>query len=137
MNRQPNNLRARNYVVGFGLSLALTLVSYFLVRKHVNAHHLIFTDSFILVAISLLAITQLFVQLVFFLHLDSESKPWWNNTALAFAVTVVITIVFGSIWIMANLSYHHGAHSYTHSGHPLTTPGQTTKYIIQDENFHY
>jgi cytochrome o ubiquinol oxidase operon protein cyoD len=89
-----------------------------------------------LAALSVLAIIQLFVQLTFFLHLDRESKPWWNNTAFAFAVIVVVILVGGSIWIMANLNYHHGAHDVTHTGHVLTSPQQTTQYIIQDEGIH-
>jgi hypothetical protein len=41
------------------------------------------------------------------LHLGSESKPRWNRTALWFAAMVVTMIVFGSLWIMKNLSYDH------------------------------
>jgi cytochrome o ubiquinol oxidase operon protein cyoD len=121
-----------SYLLGFILSLALTLGSYFLVKKHVNSHHLVFSDNFLLVMILLLAGTQLVVQLVFFLHLDRESKPWWNNTALAFAFMVVAILVFGSMWIMANLDYHHGG-AKTHDGHSLSNPQQVNQYIIHDE----
>lgn len=124
------------YTAGFILSLGLTMAAYLLVHRHVQSHHLIFSDGFLLTAISLLAVTQLFVQLMFFLHLDRESKPWWNNTALAFAAIVVFIIVLGSIWIMNNLGYHHGPRNITHDGHTLTTPQQTDKYIIQDEGIH-
>jgi heme/copper-type cytochrome/quinol oxidase subunit 4 len=86
-----------------------------------------------LVALAVLALTQLFVQLTFFLHLDRESKPWWNNIVLAFAVTCVFIIVGGSIWIMSNLNYHHGPQDVTHTGHVLQNPSQTNRYIIQDE----
>lgn len=133
MKSESNKGSILTYTAGFVISLCLTLVAYFLVRKHVNAHHLIFTDRFLLVSTLALAITQLFVQLIFFFHLDRESKPWWNNTALAFALLVVITIVAGSMWIMANLDYHHGAVNETHDGHILRTPQQTNQYIIQDE----
>jgi cytochrome o ubiquinol oxidase subunit IV len=121
------------YIVGFLLSLALTLTAFALVKHHLDTHHLSPSDKYMLAALATLAITQLFVQLTFFLHLDRESKPWWNNTALAFAAVVVVILVGGSIWIMANLNYHHGPHNVTHTGHTLTTPQQTTHYIIQDE----
>ena len=127
-----------SYVSGYLLSLALTGIAFLLVHKHVQNHHLSPTDNFMLAALALLAITQLFVQLSFFLHLDRESKPWWNTTALAFAAIVVIILVGGSICIISNLDYHHGGHAVnaTHTGHDLTTPQQTTNYIIQDEGIH-
>lgn len=124
---------ATAYIAGFVFSLTLTLLAYLLVRRHINSHHLIFSDSFLIAAISVLAVTQLFVQLVFFLHLDRESKPRWNNTVLAFAAMVVLVLVFGSLWIMTNLNYHHGTHNVTHDGHKLNSSQQTTQYIIQDE----
>jgi cytochrome o ubiquinol oxidase operon protein cyoD len=126
----------RSYTIGFALSLALTSIAFLLTHKHLRTGHVMPSDTFMLWALSFLAITQLFVQLIFFLHLDRESKPRWNNTVLAFAAIVVIILVGGSIWIMTNLNYHHGPHSVTHTGHVLTTPRQTTQYIIQDEGIH-
>jgi cytochrome o ubiquinol oxidase subunit IV len=124
------------YITGFLLSLALTATAFLLVHRHSSSHHLIPSDNFIFGALAVLAIAQLFVQLSFFLHLDRESKPFWNNTVLAFAAIVVLILVGGSIWIMTNLNYHHGTHNVTHTGHVLTSPGQTTQYIIQDEGIH-
>jgi cytochrome o ubiquinol oxidase operon protein cyoD len=121
------------YISGYLLSLTLTLIAFALVRRHINSHHLSPSDTFMLAALAGLALIQLFVQLTFFLHLDRESKPWWNNTALAFAVVVVFILVGGSIWIMTNLNYHHGPQNVTHTGHVLHGPAQTNQYIIQDE----
>jgi cytochrome o ubiquinol oxidase operon protein cyoD len=121
------------YFSGFLLSLALTLTAFLMVKKHIDSHHLTFSDNFMLIVLSILAITQLMVQLVFFLHLDRESKPWWNMTVLVFALGTVFILVAGSIWIMDNLEYHHGSHDVTHDGHALTSPDQTNQYIIQDE----
>jgi cytochrome o ubiquinol oxidase operon protein cyoD len=121
------------YISGFLLSLTLTLVAFGLVKRHLDNNHLTPSDGFMLVALAVLAVIQLFVQLTFFLHLDRESKPWWNSTVLAFAVTVVVILVGGSIWIMANLDYHHGPQNLTHDGHALHGASQTNQYIIQDE----
>lgn len=95
----------KTYVIGFVLSLLLTATAFTLVRVHVAHHHAYPTDSFMVAALPLLAVTQLFVQMVCFLHLGRESKPRWNAYAFAFAVTVVIIIVIGSLWIMSNLNY--------------------------------
>jgi len=124
------------YAAGYILSLALTITAFLLVRKHVDSHHLFPTDNFMLAALSALAIIQLFVQLIFFMHLDRESKPRWNNLALGLAAIVVFILVGGSIWIMSNLGYHHSGYGTTHDGHHLTSPSQETQYIIQDEGVH-
>lgn len=56
------------------------------------------------------AISQLLVQLIFFLHLGRESKPRWNILVFLFAALVVLIVVVGSLWIMNNLDYHMGGH---------------------------
>lgn len=94
------------YVVGFGLSLMLTFVAFFLVA-HRNSKPDVFTHRFLMVSIVALAIVQLFVQLLFFLHLDRESKPRWNLMVAVFAATIVLILVLGTLWIMNNLNYHH------------------------------
>lgn len=119
------------YVIGYALSLALTGTAFWLAHKHVASHHSFPTDTYLFWALSALALTQLFVQLIFFLHLDRESKPRWNSVVLAFAAVVVVILVGGSIWIMTNLNYHHGG--YGHSGHQLSSPSQTNTNIIKDE----
>ena len=94
------------YFIGFLLSMVLTIVGYLLVRKHIANHHLYPSDTFLTVALPLLAVVQLFAQLVFFLHLDRESKPRWNLLVLGFAVIVVLIILIGSLWIMNHLDYN-------------------------------
>ncbi|MGH7157189.1 MAG: cytochrome o ubiquinol oxidase subunit IV [Candidatus Saccharimonadales bacterium] len=94
------------YTAGFILSLSLTSFSFYLVHRHVASGHVSPTDKFMVIALSVLAVTQLFVQLIFFLHLDRESKPRWNLTVLMFALIVVFIIVAGSLWIMYHLNYN-------------------------------
>lgn len=108
------------YVAGFGLSLALTLMAFFLVASR-NSKPGVFTHRFLMVSIVALAIVQLFVQLLFFLHLDRESKPRWNLMVAAFAGTIVLILALGSLWIMNNMNYHH----------PTIPSGRS---IIKDEN---
>lgn len=123
----------RGYAAGFGLSLALTGVSFYLVDRHIDSRRLLFSDDFIIIALAVLAVIQLLIQMVFFLHLDRESKPRWNFTALTFAATVVLILVFGSIWIMNSLDSRHSGYGQTHDGHELKSPTQTEQYIIDDE----
>lgn len=106
-----------SYCLGFILSLFLTILAYVFVVKES------FPTVLMIGVVIVLALLQLFVQLVFFLHLDKESKPRWNLAVFAFMLMVVFIIVFGSLWIMYNLDYHHGGH------HNYITPDQ----IVKDE----
>jgi len=51
-----------------------------------------------------LAIAQMGVHLVFFLHMSSGPDNTNNVLALAFGVLIVTLVVSGSLWIMANLN---------------------------------
>jgi cytochrome o ubiquinol oxidase operon protein cyoD len=92
------------YVVGFGLSLALTLAAYFIAIGQK-------LDRNLLVGlVSVLAFSQFTVQMICFLHLGSERTPRWKFLAFLFMAGVVFIVVAGSIWIMTHLNYHmlHG-----------------------------
>jgi len=54
--------------------------------------------------LAVLAIAQMGVHLVFFLHIGTGSDNTNNVIALAFGVLIVTLIVAGSLWIMANLN---------------------------------
>lgn len=107
----------RSYAIGFGASLILTAAAYVTVSQN------LFGRSVTIGVIAALAIMQLVVQLVYFLHFGRESKPRWNLMAFLFMLMVLFIVVFGSIWIMNNLSYHHDSKS----------PAETAKEIIRDE----
>ncbi|MBW3569163.1 cytochrome o ubiquinol oxidase subunit IV [Candidatus Parcubacteria bacterium] len=117
-NEKPNYAPRSTYITGFIISVILTLEAYFLVvREALPYWILIFT-------VFALAVIQTFVQLFFFLHLDSESKPRWKMTTFLFAGLVVIIVVFGSLWIMTNLHYNQEK-SYS--------PEEIGKYIEEEE----
>ncbi len=92
------------YTTGFVLSLACTFATYIVTNMHVHSGHLSKTAA--IASVVTFAITQLFVQLIFFLHLGRESGPRWNAMLLVFAIGVVFIVVGGSVWIMDNLNYN-------------------------------
>lgn len=94
-----------SYIAGFLLSIILTLVAYGFVQSHISNNHTVFSHSFLIGIIFVLAIMQLVVQLVFFLHLGRKGQGW-NLGLLGFAAVVVLILVIGSLWIMSNLNYH-------------------------------
>jgi cytochrome o ubiquinol oxidase operon protein cyoD len=57
-------------------------------------------------AIVVLAIAQLGVHLVFFLHITTGPDNTNNVMALAFGLLIVFLVIGGSLWIMANLNEH-------------------------------
>ena len=52
----------------------------------------------------MLAIAQMGVHLVFFLHITTGPDNTNNVLALAFGVLIVVLVVAGSLWIMADLN---------------------------------
>ena len=86
------------YVTGFLLSLFLTIVPYFMVTTQKLPH-----DTLILVVLGL-AMLQLLVQIIFFLHLSKRSRAKWNLIVFVFTVFTVVALAAGSIWVMNNLN---------------------------------
>ena len=58
------------------------------------------------VALVVLAIAQMGVHLVFFLHITTGPDNVNNVMALAFGVLIVLLLLTGSLWIMANLNHN-------------------------------
>jgi cytochrome o ubiquinol oxidase operon protein cyoD len=95
----------RAYSMGYGLSVVLTLVAFGLLFYHLRSEHVFPPHEAMVPVLIALAVLQLFVQLVFFLHVGQEEKPRWNSVAFMFAVFVVVVIVGGTLWIMNNLEH--------------------------------
>ncbi|MCF6775967.1 cytochrome o ubiquinol oxidase subunit IV [Thiotrichales bacterium 19X7-9] len=89
-----------SYIVGFILSIVFTLLSFGAVSYH------LLSNTGLYIAITVFALAQLYVQVVFFLHLNTKSESRWNLVAFFFSLVVVLILVFGSIWIMVNLNYN-------------------------------
>jgi cytochrome o ubiquinol oxidase subunit IV len=87
-----------SYLIGLGLATLLTIVSFF-----ISGTTLVWGPS-IPVALAVLAIAQMGVHLVFFLHLTTSPDNVNNIMALAFGVLIVFMVIAGSLWIMAHLN---------------------------------
>jgi cytochrome o ubiquinol oxidase subunit IV len=89
-----------SYLIGLGLATLLTVVSFFIARTT-----LVWQPS-IPVALAVLAIAQMGVHLVFFLHITTGPDNVNNVMALAFGVLIVFLVIAGSLWIMAHLNHN-------------------------------
>ena len=96
----------KSYVIGFLLSIILTLGAYIPVAIHVGSHHTFFPHEIIIPFIIILAFLQMIIQLLFFLHLGQESKPRWKSVMFVSFIGIVFIVVIASIWIMQHLSYN-------------------------------
>lgn len=90
----------RGYVIGFALAMAFTVVSFEAARTG------LIYGSALPAALIALAIGQMGVHLVFFLHISTGPDNTNNVLALAFGVLIVALVVIGSLWIMANLNHN-------------------------------
>lgn len=95
----------RAYTIGYIVSIVLTLVAFGGTAVHLQSGHAVPPHTAMLFILSVLAVAQILVQLIFFLHIRDEEGPRFNLMALIFALFVVVIVVGGTLWIMRNLSH--------------------------------
>ena len=86
------------YTTGLVLALILTATSFWV------ANTTVLWAPGIPLGLAVLAIAQMGVHLVFFLHITTGPDNTNNVLALAFGVLIVFLVVAGSLWIMADLN---------------------------------
>jgi cytochrome o ubiquinol oxidase subunit IV len=89
-----------SYGIGLVLSILLTAAAFSMLHTD-----LLWPPS-IPVALGVLALAQIGVHLVFFLHITTAPDNTNNVLALAFGVLIVGLIVGGSLWIMQHLNHN-------------------------------
>ena len=91
----------QSYLIGLGLAVMLSAASFYVAAggSFVWAPGI----PFALVA---LAIAQMGVHLVFFLHITTGPDNTNNILALAFGTLIVFLLLAGSLWIMSHLNHN-------------------------------
>lgn len=92
-------MTAVKYVIGFVLSLALTFSAYWVTMHGVDKLTLY-------LLLGVLALVQMVIQLVFFLHLGEEARPRYKLATFLLMSLMLVILVVGSIWIMNNMNYN-------------------------------
>ena len=87
-----------SYTAGLGLAIVATIASFIVAQTN------LLWPPGIPVGLIVLALAQIGVHLVFFLHLGSGPESTNNILALAFGVLIVFLVIAGSLWIIANLN---------------------------------
>jgi cytochrome o ubiquinol oxidase subunit IV len=86
------------YVTGFVLSVILTAIPFWLVMGRVLESSTVTT--FIILG---LAMVQIWVHMVFFLHMTSKAEGGWAWMSLIFTLVLLVITLAGSLWIMYHL----------------------------------
>jgi cytochrome o ubiquinol oxidase operon protein cyoD len=86
------------YSLGLALAVILTATSFWVANTS-----LLWAPG-VMLGLTVLAIAQMGVHLVFFLHITTGPDNTNNVLALAFGLLIVTVMVVGSLWIMSNLS---------------------------------
>ena len=87
----------KSYVIGFVLSVILTLIPFGLVM------YPSLPKSLTLWIVLAFAVIQVLVHLVYFLHLDRSAAQRNNVIAFVFAAIVIVLLVGLSLWIMFSI----------------------------------
>jgi len=87
-----------SYLIGLALALVLTGMAFWVASTSA------LWGPGVAVGLVVLAIAQMGVHLVFFLHITSGPDNTNNVLALAFGVLIVFLVMVGTIWIMAHMN---------------------------------
>lgn len=95
------------YLTGFVLSVILTAIPFWLVMSGALG-----SATATALAIMGLAVVQIVVHMVYFLHMNFRSEGGWTMLALAFTLILVVITLAGSLWVMYHLNTNMmpGAH---------------------------
>ena len=89
----------KGYITGFVLAAILTAIPFALVMGEVFQSPRV--TAFIVMG---LAMVQMVVHMVYFLHMNTKSEGGWNMLALIFTLVLVVITIAGSLWVMFHLN---------------------------------
>ncbi len=88
----------RTYLIGFGLSVVLTLIPFGVVMGGVFE-----TAFWPIIIIFALGAAQMIVHVYYFLHVDASAQGGWMLMSIAFTVLLIVIVLIGSLWVMFHL----------------------------------
>lgn len=88
----------KGYLTGFALSGVMTFAAFWAVMSGALAPQ---TAAVLVIA---LAVAQILVHTVCFLHLNTRSEGGWTLVAYLFTAVIVLITIAGSLWIMYHLN---------------------------------
>ena len=106
------------YLIGFVLAVVLTAIPFWLVM-----HQVIDSKAATISIVLILAVVQIFVHIIYFLHLDTRSEGGWNMLTFIFSTVLVVIVLGASIWVLyrENMLMMPGMMSETSQHQPHTS----------------
>ncbi|MFV0624880.1 cytochrome o ubiquinol oxidase subunit IV [Sphingomonas sp. ac-8] len=89
----------RDYVIGFLLSVLLTAIPFGLVMTGA-----ISDPRWTAGIVTAMAMVQIVVHMIYFLHMNTKSESGWTLMALIFTIIIVVIVVAGSLWVMYHMN---------------------------------
>ncbi|KLJ02016.1 cytochrome o ubiquinol oxidase subunit IV [Luteimonas sp. FCS-9] len=89
----------RDYVIGFVLSVILTVIPFWLVMGDVIESR-VWTVALIMV----FGAIQIVVHMIYFLHMNRKSEGGWLLMSLLFTGIIIVIALVGSLWVMYHLN---------------------------------
>jgi len=89
----------RSYMIGFGLSVVLTAIPFWLVMSDVLGNA---TWTSVIIIAS--AAAQILVHTICFLHVNTQAEGGWTLVAYVFTGVILLITIAGSLWIMYHLN---------------------------------
>jgi cytochrome o ubiquinol oxidase operon protein cyoD len=91
----------KSYLIGFGLSVVLTAIPFWLVMTGVLG-----SNQTTAAAIVGFAFVQIVVHMIYFLHMNAKSEGGWTMMALIFTVVLLVIALSGTLWVMYHLTHN-------------------------------
>ena len=98
---QASHATFKGYATGFVLSVILTVIPFWIVMDKVFDKPNVTT----LVILAIGAV-QIFVHMVYFLHMNTRSEGGWSLLALVFTLMLVVITLSGSVWVLYHLNHN-------------------------------
>ena len=88
---------AKQYVIGFIISIVLTVIPFFMVMNGG------FAKGLTVAVLVITMIAQVWVQLVWFLHMKREDSQKWQVMSFWYTFLTIAILFIGSVWILSEL----------------------------------
>lgn len=100
-DHHDNHGSMRDYTIGFVLSVILTVIPFYVVMVDTPL-----SINQVIAVVMGLGTIQVFVHMIYFLHMNSKSEGGWTLMALIFTVIIVAIALAGSLWVMYQMNEH-------------------------------
>jgi cytochrome o ubiquinol oxidase operon protein cyoD len=98
-SHEAGTFTLRTYLIGFLVAAVLTAIPFWVVMTGA-----IPATSAAVAVVMVLAIAQILVHTVAFLHVNARVQDGWTLVAYSFTAVLVLITICGSLWIMYHLN---------------------------------